>query len=117
MKTINLANVRKEFRANNGTINECLTIIYAVMNENGKDAETLKKVMPKSKKIAKSYATQIKDTFKIGTFEDKFFTDEDGKKYRKSCILKAKKCTCDMVLRFFVDMYNNTICEDKINIK
>lgn len=117
MKTINLANVRKEFKANNGTINECLTIIYAVMNENGKNAEMLKKVMPKSKKIAKSYATQIKDTFKIGSFEDKFFTDENGKKYRKTCVLKAKKCTCDMILRFFVDMYNNTVCEDEICVK
>lgn len=117
MKTINLANVRKEFKANSGTINECLTIIYAVMNENGKDAETLKKVMPKSKKIAKSYATQIKDKFKIGTFEDRFFTNENGEQYRKTCVLKAKKCSCDMVLRFFVDMYNSTVCEDEISIK
>lgn len=117
MKTINLANVRNEFKANKGTINECLAIIYAVMSENDKQAQTLKKVMPKSKKIAKSYATQIKDTFKIGTFEDKFFTNENGEKYRKTCVLKAKKCTCDMILRFFVNMYNNNICEDKICIE
>lgn len=52
-KKVTLQSVRNEFRNQTGSINYCLKVIYSAIEqakEDDKQAESLKKIMPSSKK-------------------------------------------------------------------
>ena len=68
-KRVNIKNVRNEFKAQTGSLNYCLKIIYSAIEEakeNDRQAESLKKIMPKSKSEAYKFAEDIAKYGKVG---------------------------------------------------
>lgn len=108
---VNLANVRNDFKSINGrSVNNVLSVIYALINENKEgDKKTVKalvKIMPASKKKAKEYASEIVAFGKVGQIRT--IKRTDGKEYSFEILP-----TVDMVLRFFVAKFNEAIPENK----
>ena len=113
MKTISLKSIRSEFKAINGkSINNVISGIYALMNEakeNGIECRELRAIMPKSAKEAKSYANEIREAYKIGSLKYSNLLNENG------TIIGLRyyvvKPSADMILRFFLNRYNEAVPE------
>ena len=113
MKTISLKSIRSEFKAINGkSINNVISGIYALMNEaeeNGIECRELRAIMPKSAKEAKSYANEIRAAYKIGTLKYSNLLNEEG--ILIGLRYHIIKPSADMVLRFFLNRYNDAVPE------
>lgn len=111
MKKVSLMNVRSEFKAINGrSVFNLISYIYVTIEQGKEDNATLSllnKIMPASKKQAKTHAEQIIKFGKVG--EQKSITRKDGK-----IIQYEIKPSIDMILRYFTAEYNKTIPEDKL---
>lgn len=111
IKKISLSNVRNEFKAINGkSVFNLISYIYVVIEQGKEDKVTLSllnKIMPASKKQAKTHAEQIIKFGKVG--EQKSITRKDGK-----VISYEIKPSIDMILRYFTAEYNKNIPEDKL---
>ena len=110
-KKISLLNVRSEFKSiNDRSVFNLINYIYVTIEQGKEDKVTLSllnKIMPTSKKQAKSHAAKIMEFGKVG--EQKSITRKDGK-----VISYEIKPSIDMVLRYFTAEYNKTIPEDKL---
>ena len=124
MVTINLNNVRREFKSVNvATIGNVLSVIYALVNEyrekqrnnalNNEQVDKLQyltKILPQSKTQAKKYIADIEKYGNVG-----------GKRIVKTKDGETKEYTIhpsvDMVLRYFVAEYNKNIPEAKVEKK
>lgn len=115
MKTISLKSIRSEFKAINGkSINNVISGIYALMNEakeNGIECRELRAIMPKSAKEAKTYAQQIIAFGNVGAFVVRFVKNKEGKIIGHKSIIKPVKPSADMILRFFLNRYNEAVPE------
>lgn len=108
---IKLTDVRDEYKEiSSRSVNNVLSVIYALMQESKADQKTLyvlTKVMPASKKQAKAHASAICQFGKVGTI--KTIKRKDGKTYQYEVLP-----TVDMVLRYFVSVYNKVVPEDTL---
>lgn len=111
MTTIKINDIRSEYKEISGrSVNNVLSVIYALMEESKTDKKTLyvlTKVMPASKKQAKTHANAICKFGKVGIL--KTITRKDGKTYEYEV-----RPTVDMVLRYFTALYNHAVPEDII---
>lgn len=107
-KKVTLNKVRADFKSQTGSINYCLKVIYSAIEEakeNNKQAEDLKKVMPKNKKEAYEFANEIAKFGKV------------GEKYIVTRVIKAQKTiyevtrkpSVDMILKYFTKKANGEI--------
>lgn len=122
---ITLKSVRSEFKSVNiATIGNVLSVIYALVNNykekqkeanlNGEQINSLQyftKILPASKTQAKKYITDIEKFGNVGQFKIVFLKDTDGNIIGHKSTLKPIKPSVDMVLRFFLNMYNEAIPE------
>lgn len=125
MTTIKLNDVRKEFKSVNvATVGNVLSVIYslvndyrekqrenALSNEQVNNLQYLTKILPQSKTQAKKYITDIEKFGNVGQFKIVFLKDTDGNIIGHKSTLKPIKPSVDMVLRFFLNMYNEAIPE------
>jgi hypothetical protein len=95
---VTLQDVRKEFKAQSGSINYCLGCIYAAIEQGGHDAKALRVIMPKTKKQAYEHAAEIATFGKVGEIK----TINKVVKGCKTEISYKIKPSVDMVLRYFV---------------
>ena len=113
MKTnISIKQVRADFRAiSKVSVNNVLSVIYAYMDENRDiQANTLREIMPASKKQAKSHASSIVVFGKIGQYKTAYRRKADGEiTGGKARIIKP---SVDIVLRYFTLLYNNAVPEN-----
>lgn len=113
MKSISLKSIRSEYKAINGkSINNVISGIYSLMNEakeNGIECRELRAIMPKSAKEAKRYANEIREAYNIGKLKYSNLLNDDG------TIIGLRyhviKPSADMVLRFFLNRYNEAVPE------
>ena len=118
MATINLNNVRKEFKsANVATVGNVLSVIYTLINEYRESQKELNeeqrnnlvylaRILPPSKTQAKKHIENIENFGNVG-----------GKRIVKTKEGEPKEYTIrpsvDMVLRYFVAEYNKNVPEAK----
>lgn len=128
---ISLKSVRNEFKSVNvATIGNVLSVIYALVNNykekqkeanlNGAQIDNLQyltKILPASKTQAKKYITDIEKFGNVGQFKVVFLKDTDGNIIGHKSTLKPIRPSVDMVLRFFLNMYNEAIPEADIEEK
>ena len=107
-KQVTLKSVRKEFKNQTGSINYCLKVIYAAIDEakeNDRQAENLKKIMPASKNKAYEYAKKIAEFGKIG---EKYTVTRETKA-QKTTYEITRKPSVDMILKYFTKLANGEI--------
>lgn len=107
-KRVSIKNVRNDFKAQTGSINYCLKTIYAAIEEakeNDRQADSLKKIMPKSKKEAYELAEQIAKFGKVG---EKYTVTREIKA-QKTTYEITRKPSVDMILKYFTKKANGEI--------
>jgi hypothetical protein len=107
-KQVSLKSVRNEFKSQTGSLNYCIKIIYAAIEqakEDDKQASTLKKIMPSSKVKAYEYAQKIAEFGKVGTtYEVTRYIKE-----QKTTYTITRKPSVDMILKYFTKLANGEI--------
>lgn len=107
-KRVLIKNVRNDFKAQTGSINYCLKTIYAAIEqakEDDKQAENLKKIMPKSKAEAYKFAEDIAKFGKVGQAK----TIHRVIKASETDITFTIKPSVDMILKYFTKKANGEI--------
>lgn len=107
-KRVKLQDVRNDFRAQTGSINYCMKVIYSAIEEakeNDRQANNLKKIMPKDKKTAYEYAEQIAKYGKVG---EKYTVTREIKA-QKTTYEITRKPSVDMILKYFTKKANGEI--------
>lgn len=121
---ITLKSVRSEFKSVNiATIGNVLSVIYALINNYSKkqkenalnneqmnNLQYLTKILPQSKTQAKKYIADIEKYGNVGGV--RIVKKQDGT--TSEYIIKP---SIDMVLRFFLNMYNEAIPEADVKEK
>jgi hypothetical protein len=103
---VTIKNVRNEFKEVKGSMFACIKYIYAAFTDaNGKTKfpTELSKILPSSKKTALAEANDIMKWGNVGG-------TKKIKRTINGCITEATytiKASCDMVLRYYVEKYNN----------
>lgn len=107
-KQVSIKSVRNEFKNQTGSINYCLKVIYAAIDEakeNDRQVEALKKVMPKDKKTAYTFAEKIATFGKVG---EKYTVTREIKA-QKTTYEIIRKPSVDMILKYFTKLANGEI--------
>lgn len=107
-KKVNIKDVRKDFKAQTGSLNYCLKIIYSAIEEakeNDRQVENLKKIMPKSKKEAYGFANDIAQFGKVGQTK----TIHRVIKASETDITYTIKPSVDMILKYFTKKANGEL--------
>lgn len=107
-KRVNIKEVRNDFKAQTGSLNYCLKVIYSAIEEakeNDRQAESLKKIMPKDKKTAYTFAEDIAKFGKVG---EKYTVTREIKA-QKTTYEITRKPSVDMILKYFTKKANGDI--------
>ena len=107
-KRVNIKDVRNDFKAQTGSLNYCLKIIYSAIEEakeNDRQAESLKKIMPKSKKDAYEFANDIAKFGKVG---EKYTVTREIKA-QKTIYEVTRRPSVDMILKYFTKKANGEL--------
>lgn len=107
-KAVKLSSVRKDFKAQTGSMNYCMKTIYAAIDEareNDRQAESLRKIMPKDKKTAYTFAEDIAKFGKVG---EKYTVTREIKA-QKTTFEIIRKPSVDMILKYFTKKANGEI--------
>ena len=107
-KQVTLKSVRNEFKNQTGSLNYCMKVIYAAIEqaqEDDKQANTLKKIMPASKAQAYEYAQKIAEFGKVG---EKYTVTRETKA-QKTTYEITRKPSVDMILKYFTKLANGEI--------
>ena len=121
MKKLSLSAIRAEFKSINGkSVNNVICQIYALLREaeaNGIECKTIKTILPRSAKEAKTFAREIIAFGNVGTFVIRFVKDEEGKIIGHKSTIKPGQPSADMVLRYFLSEYNKNVPEAEVSKK
>lgn len=107
-KRVKLNDVRNDFKAQTGSLNYCMKVIYSAIeeaSENDRQANNLKKIMPKSKKEAYKFAEDIAKFGKVG---EKYTVTREIKA-QKTVYEVTRKPSVDMILKYFTKKANGEI--------